>query len=117
MEPISNVDRLVLLLRQRLNERAKTASSARKEVKQGAASRPAEGRGGIEALAEVEDIDDRQFGRALIQNLLKEQFGEAVINAARFQQVVDRVTETLERDDAGAKLLSRVVSELRVAAR
>lgn len=114
MDPVSNVDRLVLLLRQRLMERSKS-EPARKAGK--AAERHAGGLDSVQALAAVENVDDRQLRRALIQNLLAEQFGAGVINEAKFQQVVDRVTETLEADTAAAGLLSRVVTELRASAR
>jgi hypothetical protein len=112
MDPVSNVDRLVLLLRQRLMERSKS-EPVRKT------GRAAERRGldNVQALAAVESVDDRQLKRALIQNLLAEQFGAGLINEAKFQQVVDRVTETLESDTAAAGLLSRVVTELRASAR
>lgn len=115
MEPISNVDQIVLVLRQRLLERAKSAGG-RSEQK-GATSREADGRTGIEALAAVESIDDRQLKRALIQRLLTEQLGPALINEAKFQQVVDRVTDTIEADPQGSGLLSDLVTELRAQAR
>lgn len=113
MDPVSNVDRLVFLLRQRLLERSKT-SSARGGPQLSSAQRTG-GMDSIQALAAVESIDDRQLRRALIQSILAEHFGSGLINEAKFQQVVDRVTETLENDTTSAGLLSRVVSELRAA--
>jgi hypothetical protein len=113
MDPISNVDRLVLLLRQRLEARAKKgASTAGPSVQQ-----PNTPMDGVQALAGVDGVDDRQLGRALIQSVLVEQFGQAVMNDAKFQQVVDRVTETLEEDPGGSGLLGRLVAELRASAR
>lgn len=110
MDPISNIDRVVLLLRQRLQERAKLGSSkaARNEQDPGAS-----GLDNVQALAAVDGVDDGQLGRALIQGILVEQFGSDVINDAKFQQVVDRVTETLASDEDGSQLMARVVGELR----
>lgn len=105
MDPVSNADRLVVLLRQKLLERARTAGSAGSKT-------PAQPNG-VRALAAIEGRDERQLRRAFIQNLLADQLGQGLINDARFQQVVSRVTEAIEEDDGASGLLSRLVSELR----
>lgn len=115
MDPVSNVDRLVLLLRQRLQERERTPGTART-----AGRRTGKAEGGVaaaQALAAVEDVEEKHLRRALIQGLLSDQFGPAMINEARFQQVVDRVVGALEADDAGRALLDRITREMRAAAR
>ena len=117
MEPISNVDRLVLLLRQRLQERSRLTGAARTSARSGAQDPPAVGFDNVQALAAVQGVDDRQLRRALIQNILADNLGPKLLNEARFQQVVDRVTETIEGDDGASRLLDRVVGELRAAAR
>lgn len=118
MDAISNVDRLVFLLRQRLQERSKTGAAARSGGARAAGGeRAATGLDNIHALAAVDGVDDRQLGRALIQNILADQLGPKLLNEAKFQQVVDRVVETLERDDGSAQLLTRLVGELRASAR
>lgn len=106
MDPISNVDQLVLLLRQRLQERAKTA---RRGEPLRTASRPAQ------PLAALSGLDERQFRRALIQNLLAERLGRHLLNEAGFQQVIDQVVDALESDDLASQTLSRVVADLRAA--
>lgn len=115
MDPVSNVDGLVLLLRQRLLERSRANASPQKDRR--ASGRADAGVASVQALAAVEDIDDRQLKRALIQNILAEQLGRGLLNEARFQQVVDRVTDTIELDADASKLLSRLIGDLRVAAR
>lgn len=115
MDRISNADRVVALLRQRLMERAKSANArgATREV-------PTNNKGGLEslqALAGIDGIDDRHLARALIQNLLVDELGPDLINDARFQQAVDRVVDTLEIEPTAARLLSRLVGDLRGAAR
>ncbi len=114
MDPVSNIDRLVLLLRQRLQER--TQLVARQGGQRTSLTQPA-GVDGLQALAALEAVDDRQFRRALIQSILAEQLGGKLINEAKFQQVVDRVAETLGADAESAKLLDRVASDVRSAAR
>ena len=115
MDPISNVDRLVLLLRQRLTERSKTAASRDAAATQG--PRRNEQPSAIQAMAAIVDMDERHLRRALIQNLLSETLGPKLVNEAVFQQVVDRVTETIEADPETARLLQHLVGELRAAAR
>ncbi|MFI4973108.1 MAG: hypothetical protein ACHP84_01055 [Caulobacterales bacterium] len=117
MDPISSVDRLVLLLRQRLTERARATSSGASEAPRLRDEPTGVGPDTLHALAAIEGIDDRQLKRALVQNILADNFGTDVINDAAFQQVVDRVTETLQGDRAAATLLSRLVQELRATAR
>lgn len=112
MDPISNVDRLVLLLRQRLSERAATARGPA-----AVSRRPPAAPDAIRTLAAVEGLDPRRLRRTLIESLLAEAFGRSVVNEARFQQVVDRVTDTIEADAEAASLLGRVVDDLKAAAR
>ena len=112
MDPISNVDRLVLLLRQRLQERERAKGASRTSRP----NRQVEPRA-VEALAALEGVDERQFRRSLIQGLLSDQFGQGVINDAKFQQVVDRVLGALEDDPKGRELLDRISREMRAAAR
>lgn len=107
MDPISNADRLVILLRQKLKERAKAGRA------QAGNAKPAETVSGVRALAAIEGADERALRRALIQNLLADQLGPALVNDAQFQQIVTRVTDAIDEDPGAAKLLSRMVAELR----
>ena len=116
MDPISNVDRLVILLRQRLQERNKAAAS-KSERRGEFAERTLTGLENVQAMAATEAVDDGQLGRALIQSILADHFGPEMINEAKFQQVIDRVAEALESDRGGSALLARMVGELRESAR
>ncbi len=112
MDPISNADRLLLLLRQKLLDRSKAAASGR--AARPAAQRPSNaGLGSVQALAGIEGVDERQLRRALIQALLADQLGEGLINEAEFQQVVERVTSAIGEDRVAASLLGRVIEDLR----
>lgn len=115
MQPISNVDRLVLLLRQRLAERGKASRPSAATAGAAAPARAAPS--ALQALAGVDGVDERHLRRALIQDLLSDSFGERAINDAQFQRVVDRVTETIEGDPQAAKLLQRVLGDLTAPAR
>ena len=109
MEPISNADRLVLLLRQKLEERARISAGAK--VGEGA-KRAAPEPGGVRALASLRGADERNLRRAIIQNLLADQLKSLPVNDAQFQQLVGRVTEALEEDAKACGLLNEVVGQL-----
>lgn len=114
MEPISNADRLVALLRQKLRERGKAPPGSRASPKSG--SETTAGRTSlatVRALAALDDTDDRQLRRAFIHGLLADQMGTGLVNDAQFQQVVTRVTEAIEQDPPAARLLARVIADLR----
>ena len=116
MDPVSSVDQLVLLLRQRLTERSRAADArptGRPEARAGVAPSAIET---ARALAAIEGLDERQLRRTVLQSLLADQFGAHLLNDAQFQQVVDRVAETIEDEDAASRLLSQVLVELRTAA-
>ena len=110
--PINAADRLILLLRERLSQRAK-ASRGAAERRGGAGAPRATSADTVRALAGVEGVDERHLRRALIQNLLVESFGETVVLDAQFQQVIERVTQTIEADPKGANLLQRLVRTLK----
>lgn len=111
MDPISNADRLVLLLRLKLEERAKANASSRSNAKPrtDAPTPPSD----VRALASIDWSDERPLRRAVIQSLLADQFGADLVNDAQFQQIVSRVAEVIEDDAGAAELLTKVVAELR----
>lgn len=115
MEPISNADRLAALLRQRLKERARTDGAAKSARKSGTGSAP-KGAAAVRALAAIDGVDSRQMRRTVIQHLLADQLGEQLVNEAQFQQIVSRVTDALEEDEAAARLLDTVMHDLRAGA-
>lgn len=65
----------------------------------------------------VEGVDERQLRRTLVQGLLTDQFGDAMLNEPRFQQMVDRVVHAIEGDESGRALLDRMTAELRAVSR
>jgi len=111
MEPISGTDRLLALLRQKLEERARTGSANRASTK--TPSNPSREPSGVQAYAAIDGHDERQLRRALVQHLLGEQFGADLLNDAHFQQIVTRVTDAIEEDEVAAALLSSLVQELK----
>ncbi len=68
---------------------------------------------GLSALARFGELDDRQLKRMIIQQLLADQFRPTLVNDARFQQVVSRVTEAVDEEPASAALLNEVLADVR----
>ena len=108
MDPISNTDRIIAILRQRLRERSASAGKAA-----GEGARRAPTPAGLAALGALTGADRAQLRRACIQALLADQLGRGLLNDAQFQQVVTRVVETIGEDPVALDLLDRVVDELR----
>lgn len=113
MEPISTADRLVLLLRHKLEERAKAAAAGRPATKSVVEAPPSPL--DVRALAAVEWTDERPLRRAVIQHLLADQLGSELVNDAQFQQIVSRVSDAIEEDPKASKLLTEVIAELRAS--
>jgi len=111
MDPISNADRLVLLLRLKLEERAKSnaANRAASKPHTEAPASPLD----VRALATIDWSDERPMRRAIIQSLLADQLGPELVNDAQFQQIVTRVSDAIEDDTGASELLTKVVAELR----
>lgn len=114
MDPVSNANRIAMLLRQRLQERAKSAGAERSGRRDLHGAGSASRKGAARGAGAVNALDDRRLKRALIENILAEQFGAGLINDAKFQQVVDQVTEAIEADGDGAVLLAGAIAGLRV---
>ncbi|MBC7987856.1 MAG: hypothetical protein H7X93_14485 [Sphingomonadaceae bacterium] len=112
MDPVSSADRLVVILRQRLQERAKASEGGRAADKGRLSARTSDGVRGIHALAAAEGASERQLRRRFLQNILADEFGAELINEAQFQQVVERVCDTIDGDPRASAMLSRVIAGL-----
>jgi hypothetical protein len=111
MDPISNTDRLLAILRHRLQERSRDIKRrAGEDRKVDGNAEPATG---LDAIALLSDVDLPQLRRACIQALLADQFGANLLNDAPFQQIVTRVTDAMSGDQKTAELLDRIIQDVR----
>jgi hypothetical protein len=113
MDPVSNANRLAMLLRQRLDERSRAGPAARAGRKEAKGTGDVAGRDAMRGADAVEALDDRKLKRVMIEHILVDQFGPALVNDASFQQLVDQVTEAIEADKNGALTLSQALAEVR----
>ena len=114
MEPISNADRFVALLREKLAERA-DAKTARHEGPQprGAALQGADAARGLAVSAARAGQDDRKLRRTIVEQLLSERFGARLTNEPRFQELITQVTEMMGADPELGAILQEVIAEVR----
>ena len=106
MDPVSNADRLVRLLRQKLEERDRTKKRQKTAEKQPVRLDGLEHVRAVAGEIAQAGADDRQLHRLLIEQLLSDQFGPGLINEPRFQQIVEQVSEMMAGDPAISALLS-----------
>lgn len=113
MDPISQVDQLVLLLRQRLLERSAARPRHRSEsgVRGDLARLSASQR--LQQIAALDALGERGVRRGIVQSLLAEHLGRELLNDANFQQTIDDVVDALERDEKGRAVMREVIVQLR----
>lgn len=113
MTRISASDHIIILLRQKL-ERAAALKKGGKSQKSGElAGKDGSNIHRVRALAQMEALGDEDIDRSLVQGLLLEEFGEALVNDPKFQQLVSRIVDLLANDDAGKALLGAARRDLR----
>lgn len=113
MTRISNVDHMLMLLRQRLQgmEKPDRARRGAKAAKGGASQRqPAAQR--VEALARSGTMSEDEFARALVGAMLVDEFGEAAANDHRFRKLADEVHRILSADPKAKGLMEDAVKQI-----
>jgi hypothetical protein len=115
MDAISNADRFVILLRQKLAERAQAkrpSSTSRPDAN------PTAGHDAVRAIAgrtARAGAEDRKLRRTIVEQLLTDRFGAALVNEARFQQIVDQVSELMASDPDLGDLFAEVMTQVKAS--
>lgn len=105
MTRIGATEQILVLLRARLEQRARTMRKAPAELPDTKAR--------LQALAGVRDLPDRSFRRALVRGLLADRIGEALAGDPAFDQVVREVLDLVESNPETAALLEEAGAALR----
>jgi hypothetical protein len=113
MEALSTADLFVVLLRQKLAERAQAKAAPAKRSGRADRAAPAAPHRPIAALTAQAGADDRALRRTIVEQLLTDHLGAELANEPRFQQVVERVTELIAADDQLGAMLTDVMAEVR----
>lgn len=113
MEALSTADRFVVLLRQKLAERAQARATPGKRAPAADRAAPTAPHPPVAELAAHAGADDRTLRRTIVEQLLTEHLGAELANEPRFQQVVERVTELMTTDDQLGGMLAEVMAQVR----
>jgi hypothetical protein len=112
MDAISNADRFALLLRQKLEERAKKKGLSKNKIEEARRLSVSERHSirSVTGAAARSGADDLE--RTLIEQLLVDQFGAALINDPKFQDIIGRVAKMMQDDKDLKQIMSTVIASL-----
>jgi len=113
MTRISNVDQVLLLLREQLQRAGKNREATRKSRTgdaDPAAARPLDR---VRALAALDTLNEDEVRRAVVRGLLIEELGEGIGNDAALQKIVTDVVRIIGEVSGGNDLLNRAVIQLK----
>jgi len=114
MTRISNVDQVMLLLRQQLQRMAKSARQQKgAKVSPTTAQRREQALERIEEISRVDALSDDDLAKTLVGALLVDEFGEAIANDAKFQSLVGEVHRIIASDAETKALLGNALKEMR----
>jgi hypothetical protein len=113
MDAISNADRFVVLLRQKLAERAKSRATQRTSAAQSAKAEQRDTVTAVSSRAAKAGAEDRKLRRTIIEQLLLDRFGTALVNEARFQEIIDQVTELMAAEPGLSELFADVIAHVK----
>jgi len=105
MTRIGPTEQILVLLRARLERRARTVRDPSSEI--------LDAQTRLQAMAGVRDLPDRSFRQALVRGLLADRMGEALAGDPAFDQVVREVLDLMEGNPETAALLEQAGAALR----
>jgi hypothetical protein len=106
MTRISNVDQVMLLLRQQLQRMSKSDRQQKSGNVSSTPQRREPALGRIEEITRADELTEEDLARTLVGALLVDEFGEAVANDPKFQSLVREVHRIIA-SDADSKALLR----------
>jgi hypothetical protein len=116
MTRISNVDHVMLLLRQQLQRMSKTERQRRSgNVSSTTSERREPALGRIEEITRADELSDDDLARTLVGALLVDEFGEAVANDPKFHTLVGEVHRIIASDADSKALLQDALKEVKKA--
>lgn len=116
MTRISNVDQVLMLLRQQLQRLDKSSRSRKGSATSASGPQrrpPAAGR--VEAVLRSDELSDEDLARTLVTALLVDEFGEAAANDPAFQRMAGEVHRIVASDPQASRLLADAIRAVRGA--
>lgn len=114
MTRITNVDQVLLLIRQQLQRLSGNGAAARKTratAARGSQRQSALGR--LAALSRLEDLPEGELEHSLVRALLADEFGEGLANDPRFLRVAGEVSRIIAADEEASSLLKQAVRHVK----
>lgn len=114
MTRITNVDQVLLLIRQqlqRLSGNGAPARKARATSARGPQRQSALGR--LSALSRLEDLPESELEQSLVRALLADEFGDGLANDPRFLRVAGEVSHIIAADEEARGLLRQAVRRVK----
>jgi hypothetical protein len=112
MTRINPADQILLMLRAQLEHAGKTKRANLQAPRTTTRSK----RAALERVRDTLTTGDaplQEMRRALVSALLVEEFGESTLNDPQFQNMVDRVIATIQRDEKTNTILESALSSLK----
>lgn len=116
MTRISNVDQVLLLLREQLQRLDKSTHSRKAGAPSAHGTQrrpPAAGR--VEAVLRTDDLSDEDLAPTLVTALLVDEFGEGAANDPAFQRMASEVHRIIASDPQAAGILAEALKGVRGA--
>ena len=117
MTRITNVDQVLLLIRQQL-QRLSTGSGAPARKARNVQNGPRQtALGRLSALNRLQDLPETDLENSLVRALLTDEFGDRLANDPRFLRVAGEVSRIIAGDEEARDLLRQAVRRIRENAR
>jgi hypothetical protein len=113
MDAISNTDRFVILLRQKMAERAETKRTLTNNRTESKTLTGHQAVGAVIGRSAKAGAEDEKLRRTVIEQLLANRFGHSLINEAKFQEIIDQVYQVMMSDENLKNLFNDVVFEIK----
>jgi hypothetical protein len=113
MTRITNVDQVLMLVRQQLQRMDKTGRPRRSKT---SAERREPALGRVEEITRNGDLSEEELGHTLVAALLVDEFGETVANDPKFQQMIGEVHRIIVEDTHARQILRDALREVKKAA-
>lgn len=112
MTRIGNVDRALLLIREKLQrmDRNRLGRTGRSGSAKKGTERPL---ARLQAGEALDQLTSEEFRRTLVRAVLTEELGDGIANDSGFQPLVEDVWRLLNESEEGRELIERAVKQMR----
>ena len=114
MTRITDNQQLIMLVREQLSRVSRSKIAKSNKVKNDGRPVQTAGVSAAKQLAESGEFSVEELQRSVVQGLLTEEFGDGILNDARFQQAIDQIAQIIRDDPESSKLMQDSLRQLGV---